>query len=234
MRTSEWISTATNVVLAVCAVVVTGLVVMHDVVPRLAGRRQPPTEQVPDWRRYAAAGHRTGPATAPVEFVVFSDFQCPACRRLTTYLNALRAEYPDRISVVYRHAPLASHPFAVTAAKASECAARQGRFDQYHDALFENQETIGFSSWSRFAVTAGVPDTAAFDRCVADPGGVPALARDTVDARSLNVKGTPTFLVNGTLFRGTPPLETLRRFVVRSGRGGSTEGFGNPGRTAAR
>jgi len=215
MRTPSWLAPASNVVLTLCAVTVTALVVRQDLFP--PSRRPPPrTEQVSDWRRYAAQGHRAGPAAAPVEIVVFSDFQCPACRMLAGYLDAIRMEFPDQVEVVTRHAPLPIHPFAVQAARASECAARQGRFEQYHDALFQAQASIGSAPWSRFAAVAGIPDQPAFDRCVEETAPVAALQRDTADARRLKLRSTPTFLVNGVLFRGTPPMDTLRAYVQRA------------------
>jgi protein-disulfide isomerase len=194
-------------------------VVRQDLFPPARGPQQRPrprTEQVRDWRRYAAQGHRAGPAAAPVDIVVFSDFQCPACRMLAGYLDAIRMEFPDQVAVVRRHAPLAIHPYAVAAAQASECAARQGRFEQFHDALFQAQASIGTLPWDRFAQVAGVPDTEAFDRCMAETGPVAALARDTTDARGLRLNSTPTFLINGTLFRGTPPIDTLRAYVRKA------------------
>lgn len=118
--------------------------------------------------------------------------------------------------MVYRHSPLASHPFAVAAARASECAGRQDRFEAYHDALFVEQESIGLASWTRFATEAALPDIPAFERCLADAGPSDNLGRDTLDARRLRVDGTPTFLVNGLRFDGTPPLEMLRAYVRRA------------------
>jgi protein-disulfide isomerase len=216
MRTPSWLAPATNVVLALCAVTVTALVVRQDLFPPRPPQRPHGTEQVADWRRYAAQGHRSGPAGAPVDIVVFSDFQCPACRMLAGYLDAIRMEFPDQVALVRRHAPLAIHAHAVEAARASECAARQGRFDQFHDALFQAQASIGTAPWSRFAQMAGVPDEPAFEACTAETGPVAALQRDTADARGLKLRSTPTFMINGVLFRGTPPMDTLRAYVQRA------------------
>jgi predicted DsbA family dithiol-disulfide isomerase len=214
MRTPTWLSSGANVVLVVCAVTVTALVVRQDLFP--PSRGGPPrqgTERIAEWKHFAAQGHRAGPAGALVDIVVFSDFQCPACRMLAGYLDAIRMEFPDQVAVTRRHAPLAIHPFAVAAAQASECAARQGRFDQLHDALFQAQASIGTVPWTRFAEQAGVPDVPAFDRCMAETGPIAALRADSVDAHTLELRSTPTFLVNGVLFRGTPPIDTLRAYV---------------------
>jgi protein-disulfide isomerase len=213
MNKTEWVSQGANVLLAICAVVVTVAVVRKEFFSSRQQERAPVERtMVADWRTLATAGHRTGPDDASVEIVVFSDFQCPACRSLAQRLKIIRGEFPE-VAVVHRHAPLRRHTFAVAAASAADCAAEQGRFDAFHDALFARQSSIGFTPWSDFAESAGVPDIPAFEGCIASDGAGRTLARDTVDARRLNVVATPTFLVNGRQFTGTPPLDTLRAYV---------------------
>jgi len=219
MAMHRWISSLTNGLLVACALVVTSLVVRQDLFPSTSqapfGRRTEP-RSVAHWQGYAAYGHRLGAAGAPVKVVVFSDFQCPACRLLADELKTLRAEHPAQLTVIYRHAPLAIHPAAFSAAVASECAASQGRFEAFNDALFADQTSVGSIPWSRFAERAGVPDLAAFDRCVSAGRSSGSVARDTLAAHELGVVATPTFLVNGTLIRGTPPLDALRAYIRRA------------------
>jgi protein-disulfide isomerase len=215
MRKTQWISTLTNVVLVLCAVVVTALVVRREFFPPDAaaserGGGEPKT--IADWRGYATVGHRWGPETAPVSLVIFSDYQCPACRKLSEDLKAIRAEFPT-VAVVNRHFPLNAHPFALPAARAGECAARQGRFEAMHHALFAGQAMIGVDPWTRYAQDARIPDVPAFEACMAETGPLEAVARDTVAARALGVKATPTFLINGERYVGAPPLSKLRALV---------------------
>lgn len=205
-----------NAALTLCAVVVTGLVVRQEFFTPTASGTPPKPVNVPNWQDYARGGHRSGPDDAPVTMVVFSDFQCPACRLLATHAKALRAEFPAQLAIVHRHAPLPMHPFAVEAARASECAARQDRFAAFHDALFVEQSAIGLSPWTRFAVAAGIPDITAFEQCMAANAPSRTLHADTLAARELKVAGTPTLLVNGLRFTGTPPLDTLRAVVART------------------
>lgn len=216
MRMGKILGALANVVLMLCAVVVTGLVIRQEFFKQTALTEAPPPTNVPNWRTFAQGGHRSGPDDAPVTMVVFSDFQCPACRLLATHVKALRTEFPQQLAIIHRHSPLSMHPFAVDAARASECAAQQERFAAYHDALFVDQADIGLASWNRFAVNAGVPDLAAFDACMA--AGTPSqmLHADTMAARELQVAGTPTLLINGARYTGTPPLDTLRAIVSRA------------------
>lgn len=174
--------------------------------------------RVPDWREYAADGHAMGPSDAPVTITTFSDFQCPACRALAASLDTLRARYPREVRVVYRHFPLDGHPYAREAAQASECAAAQGRFPEFHDALFAAQDQIGRRPFPRFAESAGL-DVRSFVAC-ADSASRISLASDTEMARRLGVRATPTLLINGTRTEGAIPTSMLESYVQRELRAG--------------
>lgn len=213
---AEWFLNVTMGILVLCALLITALVVRREL---FQGTREVPatsTALVADWREYAASGHRMGPADAPVTVVMFSDFQCPFCAVAAERLRTLRQAYPGEVSLVYRHFPLRNHPHALAAARASECAAAQGRFAAYHDALFARQDSIGVISWDRFAAIAGVEDPEAFGRCAASSSGLAALERDTLAARQLQVTGTPTLLVNEVQLQGVQPLDTLVAHIERA------------------
>lgn len=156
-----------------------------------------------------------GPERAPVTVVVFSDFQCPYCALLTQRLRVLRVKYPQNVAVVYRHFPLAAHQYSMAAARASECAAAQDRFEAFHDALFASQEAIGRVPWTHFALMAGVRDTTAFNRCTASDSALSVVARDSAAAKRLGVTGTPVLLINQTRLEGAQPLDTLEAYVAR-------------------
>lgn len=212
------------VVLTLCAVVMTALVVRREFSsPRAQPEPLRPT-QVSDWRGYARDGHRMGPAEAPVTIVVFSDFQCPFCGMLMSRLRQLRDAYPREVAVVYRHYPIADHPHAAAAARASECAADQGRFSAFHDALFSAQDSIGAVGWGRFAATAGVADIKRFEACAAATSPLPALERDVAAARRLRVSGTPTLLINDLRFHGAVRQDTLEAYVRRALRNAAPPG----------
>lgn len=219
MTLAQRLSAAGSAAVVLCAVVLTALVVRRELFS--APPRSAPREQVvADWRSYAAEGRRTGPADAPVTVVVFSDFQCPACRMLAESLDSVTARRPGQVAVVYRHFPLSSvHPYATAAARASECAAGQGRFEAFHDALFREQALLGIQPWRSFAAGAGVADLDAFDRCVAGTAPDAAILRDGRAGERLRVTGTPTVLINQHRFQGAPPLAELERQIERALRG---------------
>lgn len=202
-------------ILVFCALVVTALLVRREL-----GPGAPPAfdeaVRVSAWRDYGSAGARMGAADAPVTIVVFSDFQCPACRVLAEQLQAVRADRGNEVAVVYRHHPLRSHPHARMAARASECAGHQGRFEAMHDSLFQVQPDIGSRPWDEIARNAGVRDLGRFGRCMEDARMDSILARDAVLSRRLAVEATPTLLINDIRVVGALPLASLNDHIDRA------------------
>lgn len=80
-----------------------------------------------------------GPANAAVVLEEFSDFECPKCAQSQADIKNLRNAAPDRIALVFHHAPLRQHARAVPAARAAEAAGLQGKFWEYAERLFERQ-----------------------------------------------------------------------------------------------
>ncbi len=217
MKLNQLANVATGV-LVVCALVMTGLFVRRELAPAATA---PQARTLDDWQRYASDGHRMGPAAAAVTITEFSDFECPYCRVAAHVLAQARERYPTQLAVVFRHMPLHSHKFAIPAARASECAADQQRFEAMHDRLFAWQDSLGLTPWARFASAAGVADSAAFDRCMGENRPVAALARDTAAARQLGIRATPTMLINDQFIVGTPTASSLDQLVQRTIAAGS-------------
>ena len=87
-----------------------------------------------------SSGHPSiGAKDAPVTIVEFTDFQCPFCKATEATLKDFRTKYGDKIRLVHMDFPLPFHSHALDAAKAARCANEQGKFWQFHDALFANQ-----------------------------------------------------------------------------------------------
>jgi hypothetical protein len=132
-----------TVVVTVCVIILTATTIHRQyftapVTPEL-GRHAPVF--LDDWRSLTSVGHREGYDDADVTVITFSDFECPMCAAFATQTYpTFAARYPGTTALVYRHWPLAQHRFAFPAARASECAAEQGRFKQFHDALYAQQD----------------------------------------------------------------------------------------------
>lgn len=164
------------------------------------------------WERYSSGIERIGPRSAQDTIVMFSDFECPFCRRLALELRHLRGT--DDFLLVHRNFPLSRiHPYAHQAALASVCVAldHQGDFAAYHDSLFANQDSLATVDWVRLAMRVGVRDTAKFRTCQTSRRALVAIRDDSLAAASIGGSITPIVLVNGWLFRGAPPESDIKR-----------------------
>jgi len=207
---------ATGLMVA-CALVVTAAVVHREFFAGSAAASPPDTTPRPvdNWTELASTGLRMGPADAPVTIVEFSDFECPFCATFSETLRRVRAKYPGRVTVLYRHYPIDElHPNARTAGLAAECAAVQGRFESYHDRLFAQQDSIGKKPWERFAIEAGVPDLAAFTGCVDEGRLMTNVERDAALAEATGIRLTPSLVIGGTLIPGAISEPELERWIT--------------------
>ena len=153
-----------------------------------------------------------GPEQAPVQIVVFSDFQCPFCSRVHPMLQQVMQQYPHRIQVFFKHMPLGMHPEAEPAARASIAAQQQGKFWQMHDALFAIPQ-LNHQSMEQAAAQIGLN----MERFRADwnsPSIREKLTKDINDARLAEVYGTPILFVNGRRMQ-TISLEAIHNMVAQ-------------------
>ncbi len=154
-----------------------------------------------------------GSASAPVQLVVYSDYQCPYCARVEPALEQIKKTYGERVRIVFRDYPLtAIHPRAVDAAKAAHCANEQGRFWDYHRRLFAEQNRMADSDLLQHATELSL-DTARFTACTSG-ARVAAIVRDnTASGDRLGVSATPAFFVNGRFMAGAQPFEAFQRVI---------------------
>lgn len=199
-----------TIVLVVCALVITGYVVFG----RGESDPEPISSVLPDWERLVSLDRRLlGPETADDTLVVFSDFQCPFCRRAASMIDTLSSRRD--ILVIFRHFPLESHGQARTAALAAECARDVGRFREYHDLLFKQQDKVQKADWVQFARTVGIAPTAAFQDCISRELKAHLVDGDVALGESIGVAATPTFVAEGSLVRGLPNVTQLEALLNR-------------------
>jgi protein-disulfide isomerase len=160
-----------------------------------------------------AAGHPSrGLATAPVTIVEFSDFDCSDCRTQVATLKAVEDAYTQQLRVVFRQFPLTSHPRAQKAAQASLCAHEQGRFWEFHDALFGHPGELNVDGLKRWAVQLKL-ETAAFNACLDAGTCANAVKKDIEEGRAAGVTGTPTMFINGRRVSGYQPYADLKDVI---------------------
>ena len=108
-------------------------------------------------------------------------------------------------------------PESQRAGEASECAADQDAFWEYHDKLFdsqsgENQGAFNQDNLKRFAVELGI-DTQAFDECLDSGKYTSIVLNETQSAQALGVRSTPSFLINGEPLVGAQPFDVFEQYI---------------------
>lgn len=149
-----------------------------------------------------------GDKSAKVTVIEFSDFQCPFCRKsYTDTIPQLRTDYVDtgKVLFVYRDFPLSSiHPAALPAAIAANCANEQGKFWEYHNKIFDEQNkqgqgTVQFSNDDLKQWASDIAlDTSKFDSCLDSQKYKNEVDKDFQDGVDAGVSGTPTFFIGNS------------------------------------
>jgi formylglycine-generating enzyme required for sulfatase activity/protein-disulfide isomerase len=159
---------------------------------------------------------RRGPASAKVTIVEFAGFQCPFCKRANGTLKKLLDQYEGDVAIVFKHLPLPFHKRSLPAAIASLAARRQGKFWEYQDKLFSgvSSGTSGLEDADLLAYARELGlDIPQFQTDLADKALWAQIESDKKSAKSLGIRGTPTFLINGKQVSGVKPYEEFSRLI---------------------
>lgn len=185
----------TKILLSIIAVIVAGLIGVFMVFNKSGST---PTTDASKLVRSDSQKQGSG----GVQLVEFGDYQCPSCGVAHPTVQKLLKEYEGKVTFVFRNFPLETiHKNAMIAAKYAEASARQNKFWQMHDKLYESQNEWSELSdpapkFAEYARALGM-DSTALTNAAAD-GAINALIqRDMTDGNDLGVSGTPTFFVNG-------------------------------------
>ena len=137
-----------------------------------------------------------GNESATVEIIEFSDIQCPFCGvAYREIVPVIKSQYIEtgKVKFVYKHYPLDFHENAVPSAEASECAKEQGKFWEFHDAIFES-DTLDRDTYISIARTLGLNITQ-FENCIDTNKYAQRIIDDQRAGELAGVTGTPGFLV---------------------------------------
>ena len=156
---------------------------------------------------------------APVHIVVYSDFQCPACKNVLPPLEELESEFSNTVRVEFRHYPLEKpHRWAMAAADFAECAAEQGKFWEYHNRLFMDQAAWSSSEdaisfFVGYVQELGL-DKERIEKCLENPETLKKIRRERSIGVRQKVQSTPTIFINGRMVVGGLQLKTNGREMI--------------------
>ncbi len=186
----------------------------------------PVPTQAPTGKVSFDSGVWEGKKDAPVVLVEYSDFQCPFCQRFysATY-GQLKKDYVDtgKIALVFKHFPLDQiHPNARPAARAAECAKDQGKFFEYHDKLFTEQQ-LDEAGYKKYATDLKL-DMTKFNACLAKGTEKDSII-DAQEQEGVNngIRGTPGFLLTDSagnvkqLVSGAQPYDVFKQALASVG-----------------
>lgn len=160
-----------------------------------------------------------GDKNAKVEVVEFGDFQCPFCGKFYTEVEKqLIKDYVDtgKVKFAFRHYAFLGQE-STDAAIASECANEQGKFWEYHNYLYENQQGENQGAFSKdnlkkFAASLGL-NTSQFNTCLDSGKYAKNVTDDFADGQKAGVSGTPATFINGQLVSGAQPYTSFKTVI---------------------
>ena len=180
-----------------------------------------PNQPAPGAKVNVDAGHLPvfGNKNAKVTIIEFADFQCPFCERffkdaesniIKDYVNS------GKVKFAFRHYAFLGQE-SNFAAEASECANEQGKFWEFHDYLFKNQQGENQGAFTKdklkgFAATLGL-NSLQFNACLDGGKYTKAVTDDLAAGQKAGVSGTPTTFVNGQTVVGAQPFSAFKTLI---------------------
>ena len=165
-----------------------------------------------------------GDSAAPLWIVIVSDFQCPFCKVWHDQtFPALKKDFVDngRVRLAYLNLPLDQHQHARTTAEMAMCAGAQGRFWEFHDALFDTQNAWsglppGTTYFDSVAATAKV-DRPRLNECMKAHTMQSIVEADYQRAIEAKVRSTPTFFIgNDIRLAGAVSIDMMRDSITKA------------------
>jgi protein-disulfide isomerase len=173
-----------------------------------------------------AQGVTVGPDDAPVQILVFSDYQCPGCAHWATQVEPMvKAEFvaTGKVRLTYYDFPLGGNfKYSFAASRAARCAGDQGRFWEYHDALMAQQQQWSYASsmptsyFIDLAARLGV-EQRQFESCLRSDAHAEVVTANRVLGETLGVSGTPTVFLNGRQVSQWQDYGSVRAAIQEAG-----------------
>jgi protein-disulfide isomerase len=167
-----------------------------------------------------AKGPVQGNASAPVQIVEFSDFQCPHCKRAQPKIEQLMSQAPNA-RLVFENFPLTQiHKWAERAADYADCLARKSpeQFWKFARAVYDQQEQItdqnAVAKLGAIATDAGA-DAFATATCADSSETKARVTQQYALGSAVGVNATPTIFINGRKIENVneTPIEVLKQMI---------------------
>ncbi len=187
----------------------------------LEGWKKQPIKNI----EFKAGDGTMGNPASRVRITVFSDFECPHCRKAAFTLSSALHPMKDRVFLVFKHFPLDSscnsllqyqlHQHACELARLGYCAKKKGKFWEFHDRVFLNmdEEDIKKGTDHIKSQLKDVFTEKEYDACQKDPAAIKNTEQDIALGKELGIGGTPSIFINGKKFGIPLSMENLQKFI---------------------
>lgn len=182
--------------------------------------------------------YRLGGDDAQVTVVEFADFQCSACKAMSSILHALHQNYKDRVNFVFKNYPLSTkcnssmkydiHPKACDIAVLSRCAGMVGTFWKFHDLAFAKQKEIKDKTDPASIAEQSSLTPKQITQCRSNADFLAKVKDDIALGNRLNIQGTPTLFINGRRYTGDNTIASIAKaidFLLNNSNNTSSEGL---------
>ena len=180
-----------------------------------ADKRKEPAEDTTVWKVPVDKSPSLGPDDALVTLVIFSEFQCPFCKRVEPTIDQLMKDYAGKLRIVWKNRPLPFHKSAEPAAMfAMEAAKQKGDkgFWEAHAILFENQPKFEEANFEEYAKKLGL-NWPAVKNAIEKKTHADSIQADIALADELKASGTPHMFINGRRIVGAQPIDKFKKLV---------------------
>ncbi len=158
-----------------------------------------------------------GKKDAPITIVEYSDFECPYCSRGYQTIKQVKAEYGDKVRVLFKHLPLDFHPMAEPAARYFEAIAMQdhAKAEKFHDKVFEGQGELksGKEGFLKKVAKDVGANMGQLEKDLKSEKISQRIQGDMEEAQKFGIRGTPGFVVNGISLRGALPFNEFKEVI---------------------
>lgn len=151
----------------------------------------------------------SGSASGDVSVAVFFDYNCGYCKQTLPQLQSISKKDP-LVRIVFKEFPVLG-PQSTFAAKAALAAFRQGKYVEFHNAIMTAENTDE-DSIKNISKTLGI-DYSKLQKDMADPQIDEQITRNQRLAESLDINGTPAYIIGDQIIPGAVDAESLTRFI---------------------
>ncbi len=153
-----------------------------------------------------------GSAAAKMTIIELADFECPYCSETSPVVLKFTKDNSAQVKLVWKDFIIPSHPNSLAAAQAAQCAGRQGKFWEYQQYLFTNQDVLSSNFYLSLAQNLSL-DMAKFTTCLINSETLPLIQFNQQEIAAVGLRETPAYIINGQLYRGEVTVEALESFL---------------------